>query len=110
MKANRHLAFALLDHQTQGNDMIDCNLVYLYRITTRSSEKKILNTTMKGLQGTINGEYTIQLDCIGYLEERTCYVAYLSRWDMMLGEPALSTANTQISTSKEPMIIQLANM
>ena len=58
----------------------------------------------------IDKECTIQLDWIGYLEERASYLAYLSGWDMILGEPALSAAFAQISASEEPITIQAPNM
>ena len=44
---------------------------------------------IKGFQGMIDKECNIQLDWIGYLEERTFYVAHLSGWDIILVEPAL---------------------
>ena len=110
MKADRHPALALADFQTQGEDLIDSKCVHLYHIPTRPSEKKILTTAIKGSHGTIDKECTIQLDWIGYLEEDTFYVAHLSGWDMILAEPALSTANAQISSSKEPVTMQPPNM
>ena len=78
MKANRHPALSLVDLQSQGGDLIDSTLVHLHHILTRLSEKKILTTAIKGLQGTINKECTIQLDWIEYLEEQTFYVAHIS--------------------------------
>ena len=53
---------------------------------------------------------TIQLDWIGYLEERTFYVEHLSGWDIILGEAALIGAMAQISAYKEPITIQIRNM
>ena len=110
MKAEGHAALALVDLQTQGGDLIDSKFVYLNRTPTRRREKQSLTTAIKVLQGTINKECNIQLDWIGYLEERTFYVAHLSGWDMILGEPALSAANAQISASKEPVTVQPPNM
>ena len=110
VKADEHLPLALVDLQTQEGDLIDSKFVHLYRIPTRPRDKKTLTTTIKGSQETIDKEYTIQLDWIGYLEERTFYVAHLSGWDMIFGEPALSAINAQISTSKEPVTIQPSNI
>ena len=78
VKANRHPALALVDLQTQEGHLIDSKFVKLYRIPTRPSKMKTLTTTIKGSQGTINKECTVQLDWIGYLEERTFYVAQVS--------------------------------
>ena len=50
------------------------------------------------------------MDWIGYLEEHIFYAAHLSRWDMILGELALSAMNAQISASKEPVTIEPPNM
>ena len=47
---------------------------------------------------------------MGYLEQRAFYVAHLSGWDMILGEPALSAVKEQISASKDPVTIQPLNM
>ena len=105
-KADGHLALVLVDLQTQGGDLIDSKFVHLYRIPTRPSDKKTLTIAIKGSQGTIDKECAIQLDWIGYLEERTFNVAHLSGWDMILEEPAVSAMNTQISGSKEPVTIQ----
>ena len=69
VKADRHPTLALVDLQTQGGDLIDSKFVHLYRILTRPSEKKTLTTAIKGSQGTIDKECTIQLDWIGYVEE-----------------------------------------
>ena len=110
MKADGHPALALVDLQTQGGDLIDSKFVHLYYIPTRPSEKKTLSTAIKGSQGTIDKECTIQLDWIGYLEGRSFYVAHLSGWNMILEEPSLSAANVQISASKEPVTIQPPNM
>ena len=110
MKADRHLTLALVDLQTQVGDLIDSRFVHLYCVPTRPSEKKTLTTAIKGSQATIDKECTIQLDWIGYLEERTFYVTHLSEWDMILVGPALSAVKTQISPSKEPVTIQPLNM
>ena len=58
----------------------------------------------------IDKECTIQLDWMGYVEERTFYVAHRSGWDMILVEPASNAVNAQISASKEPVTIQASNM
>ena len=47
---------------------------------------------------------------MGYWDERTFSAVHLSGWDMILEEPALSDANAQLSTSKEPVTMWLLNM
>ena len=59
VKANGHPALPLVDLQTQVGDLINSQFVYLYRIPTRSSEKKTLTTAIKGSQETIEKEYSI---------------------------------------------------
>ena len=86
VKANGHPALTLVDLQTQAGDLVDATFVHLYRTLTISIERKVLTTTIKGFQVTIDKECTIRLDWIGYLEELTDYVSHLSRCDMMLGE------------------------
>jgi hypothetical protein len=110
VKADGHPALALVDLQTQGGDLIDSKFVHLYGIPTRPSEKKKLTTAIKGSSGTIDKECTIQLDWMGYLEKRTFYVAHLSGWDMILGEPALSSVKALIPATKEAVTIQPPNM
>ena len=77
-KADRHPALALVDLQTQVVDLINSKFVHLYCIPIGPSEKKTLTTAIKGSQGTIDKECTMQLNWIGYLKESTFYVAQLS--------------------------------
>ena len=79
VRADGHPVLALVDLQTQQGDLIDSKFVHLYRILTRSGEKNTLTTAIKGSQGTIDNECTIQLDLVGYLEEQTFYMEHLSR-------------------------------
>ena len=55
-------------------------------------------------------ECTIQLDWTGFIKEPIFHVEQLSRWDMIIVEPAVSASNTPISVSKEPVSIQPPNM
>ena len=100
----------LVDFQSQEGDLMDSKFIHLYCILTRPHEENFLNTAMQELQAIINRECTIQLVRIGYLKERTFYVAYLAEWNMIFGKPALSAVNTQISASKKPFTMQPPNM
>ena len=62
MKADEHPALALVDLQTQGGDLINSKFIDFNCIPTSPSEKKALTTVIKESQGTIDKEYTIQLD------------------------------------------------
>ena len=110
MKGDSYLALVLVELQTQREDLIDSKFVHLYHIPTRPIEKQTLTTVIKGSQETIDKEYTIQLDWIGYWEEHSFYVIHLLEWDKIFREPALSTTNVHISTSKELVSIQAPNM
>ena len=109
-KGDRDPALVLGDLQTQEGDLIDSKFIYVNRIPTRLSEKKILTTTIKESQWTINKKCNFQLGWIGYLEECTFYVVQLTKWNIVLGALALSAANAQISASKQPVTIQPPNM
>ena len=63
VKADEHLTLAQVDLETQKGDLIDSKFVDLYHMLTRPSEKKTLASAIKGSQGMINKEFTIQLDC-----------------------------------------------
>ena len=89
---------------------MESKFVQLYHVLTRLSEKNILTTRITKSQETIDKECTIHLDWIGYLQECTSYLAHLSQWDIILGEPDPSTINTQISAFKKPVSIQPSNM
>ena len=78
VQANRHVALAPVDLQTQRGYLINHKFVHLHGIPTRRSEQKTQTTTIKGSQGTIHKVCTIQSDCIAYLLECTFYVAHLS--------------------------------
>ena len=110
VKADRHPALALVDPQTQEGALVYCRFIQHYHILTRLSEKKTLSTLIKGLQRTIDEEYTLQLGWIEHLEERTCYVAQFSRWDMILEELCLTAANAQILASNKLNTIQPPKM
>ena len=59
VKADAYRTLALVDLQTQEGDLIDFKFVHPYCIPTRPSSKKILTTTIKGLQRMIDKECTI---------------------------------------------------
>ena len=84
--------------------------MYIHKIPTKEIEKKSLNTAIKGSKGTINKSCKINLNWLGYTEIRTFYVAHLSGWDLILGEPALTSINAVISAGKSPVTIQPAGM
>ena len=93
VKTDGHAALALVYLQTQGGDLINYKFVHLYGIPTRLCEKKAQTTAIQGSLGTINKEYTIQLDWIRYFEERAFYVGHPSGWHMILGQLALSAVS-----------------
>jgi hypothetical protein len=106
VKVNGHTALALVDLQTKGGDLINSQFVYLYQIPTKTIEKKSLNTAIKGSKGTIDKTCEIKLNWNGYEETRTFYVAHLSSWDLILGQPALESVKAIIPAGQNPVTIQ----
>ena len=84
MIVDGHSALVLVDLQTQVGDVIDSKFVHLYCILTRLSERKTLTIAIKGSQGRIDKECTIQFTWIGYLEDRTFYTVHFFGWDTIL--------------------------
>ena len=62
VRADRYPVLAPVDVQTQVEDLIDSKFVHLYCIPTRPSEKRTLTIMIKGLEGRISKECTIQLE------------------------------------------------
>jgi len=63
--------------------------MHLYSLPTYGSDKKSLNTSIKGSMGVIEKACDVQLNYRGYTETRMIYVVHLAGWDMILGKPAL---------------------
>src|SRR5437868_13290932 len=110
VKANGFTALALVDLQTKGGDLINAQFVYIHRIPTKEIEKKSLNTAIKGSKGTIDKSCEINLNWLGYTETRILYVAHLSGWDIILGEPALTSVNSAMAPGSCPVSIQQAGI
>jgi len=66
----------------------------------------ILQMTMKGSRGSLTHYVIVQLDWLGYLEERTMLEAALKDWDIILGSPALKDMKAVINMSTMTVSIQ----
>jgi len=110
VKVNGHPAFALVDLQTTGGDLINAQFVHLYSLPTYEINKKLLNTAIKGTKGMIEKACDVQMDYRGYMETRTLYVAHLAGWDMILCKPALTALNALIPAGPKPVTIQPEGM
>ena len=62
--------------------------------------------TMKGSRGSLTHYVIVQLDWLGYLEERTMLVAALKDWDVILGSPALRDMKAVINMGTMTASIQ----
>ena len=60
VKTNGHRALAVVDGQTQEEDLIDSKFVHLYRIPTRVSETKTVTTAIEESLERFDNECTIQ--------------------------------------------------
>jgi len=89
-KVNEHIAKTLVDQQTAGADLISSTFCTLHKIPLHKMNPPVtLQITIKGLRGSLTYYVIVQLDCRGYLEERTMLVAALKDWDVILGSAAL---------------------
>jgi len=71
VKVNGHTAYALVDLQTTGGDLINEQFVHLYSLPTYGIDKKSRNTAIKVLKGVIEKACDVQMDYGGYTETRT---------------------------------------
>jgi len=89
-KVNEHIAKTLVDQQTAGADLISSTFCTLHKIPLHKMNLPVtLQMTMKGSRGSLTHYIIVQLDWLGYLEERTMLMAALKDWDVILGSPAL---------------------
>jgi len=115
IKVNDQIAKTLVDQQTTGADLISSTFYILHKIPLHKMNPPIiLQMTMKGSRGSLTYYVIVQLDWLGYLEERTILVAALKDWDVILGSTALrhmkavinmSTMRVSIQPPEEPRFI-----
>jgi len=105
-----HLALALVDLQTSGEDLINEQFVHLYGLPTYGIDKKSINITIKVPKVVIEQACDVQMDYGGYTETRTLNVGYLTGWDMILVKPALTALNPLIPAGPKPNTIQPEGM
>jgi len=99
-----------VDLQTTGGDLINVQFVHLYGLPNYGIDKKSLNTAIKGSKSVIEKACDVQMDYGGYTETRTLYVAHLTGWDMILGNPALTALNALIPAGPKAITIQSEGM
>jgi len=89
-KVNKYIAKTLADQQTTGADLISSTFCTLHKIPLHKMNPPVtLQMTIKGSRGSRTHYIIVQLDWLGYLEERTMLVAALKDWDVILGSPTL---------------------
>jgi len=89
----------------------------MYKIPTEKTDQKILGTAIKESKSYISAKATVEVDIQGHKETITFYVANLNEWNIILGNPALTTlravmdiAENQVSIyprGKEPIALQM---
>ena len=106
-KVNEHIAKTLVDQQTTGVDLISFTFCTLHKIPLHKINPPVtLQMTMKGSRGSLTHYIIVQLDWLGYLEERTMLVATLKDWDVILGSPALRDMKVVINMGTMTVSIQ----
>jgi len=106
-KVNDQIAKTLVDQQTAGADLISSIFCTLHKIPLHKMNPPVtLQMTMKGSRGSLTHYVIVQLDWLGYLEERTMLVATLKDWDIILGSPALRDMKAVINMGTMTVSIQ----
>jgi len=106
-KVNDQIAKTLVDQQTAGADLISSTFCTLHKIPLHKMNLPVtLQMTMKGSRGSLTHYVIVQLDWLGYLEERTMLVATLKDWDVILGSPALRDMKAIINMGTMTVSIQ----
>jgi len=108
-KVNDQIVKTLVDQQTAGADLISSTFCTLHKIPLHKMNPPVtLQMTMKGSRGSLTHYVIVQLDWLGYLEERTMLVATLKDWDVILGSPALRDMKAVINMGTMTVLIQLS--
>jgi len=106
-KVNNQIAKTLVDQQTAGADLISLTFYTLHKIPLHKMNPPVtLQMTMKGSRGSRTHYVIVQLDWLGYLEERTMLVAGLKDWDVILGSRALRDMKAVINMRTITVSIQ----
>jgi len=106
-KVNDQIAKTLVDQQTAGADLISSTFCILHKIPLHKMNPPVtLEMTMKGSRASLTHYVIVQLDWLGYLEERAMLVAALKDWDVILGSPALRDMKAVINMSTMTVSIQ----
>jgi len=107
IKVNNQIAKTLVDQQTAGANLISSTFCTLHKIPLHKMSLPVtLQMTMKGSRGSLTHYVLVQLDWLGYLEERTMLVAALKDWDIILGSPALRDMKAVINMGTITVSIQ----
>jgi len=106
-KVNKHMTKTLVDQQTAGADLISSTFCILHKIPLHKMNPPLtLQMTMEWSKGSLTHYVIVQLDWLGYLEERTMLVAALKDWDVILGSPALRNMKAVINMGTMTVSIQ----
>jgi len=117
VQINGKNAQVLIDSCTMHGNLISNQFCHMYKIPTEKTDQKILGTAIKESKSYINAKATVEVDLQDHKECITFYVANLNEWNVILGNPALTTlravmdiAENQVSTyprGKEPIELQM---
>jgi len=106
-KVNDQIAKTLVDQQTARADLISSTFCTLHKIPLYKMNPPVtLQMTIKGSRGSLTHYVIVQLDWLGYLEERTMLVAALKDWNVFLGSPALREMKAIINMGTMAVSIQ----
>jgi len=106
-KVNDQIAKTLAHQQTAGADLISSTFCILHKILLHKMNPPVtLQMTMKGSRGSLTHYVIVQLDWLGYLEERTMLVATLEDWDVILGSSPLRDMKAIINMGTMRVSIQ----
>jgi len=106
-KVNDQIAKTFVHQQTADADLISSTFCILHKIPLHKMNLPVtLQMTMKGSRGALTHYVIVQLDWLGYLEERTMLVAALKDWDVILGSPALRDMKAVINMGTMTVSIQ----
>jgi len=101
------IAKTLVDQKTAVTDLISSTFCTLHKIPLHKMNPPVtLQMTMKGSRGSLTHYVIVQLDWLGYLEERTMLVATLKDWDVILGSFTLRDMKAVINMGTRTVSIQ----
>jgi len=100
IQINGKNAQALIDLSTMHRNLISNQFCDMCKIPIEKTDQKILGAAIKASKSYINAKAIVEVDLQDHKKTITFYVANLNEWNVMLGNPALTTLRAVMDIAK----------